>query len=438
MRSGTNSTTAATAETLIDGAVRKAKNRLLPMIIIMYLIAYIDRANLGFAALRMNADLNLTPELFGFAAGIFYVGYVLFEVPSNILLGRFGCNVWFARIMVTWGLLSMATALSRGIISLSIVRFLLGFAEAGLAPGLIYYMTIWFPKRELSKVISYYYLGLPLSSIIAGPLSGLILDHMNGFFGLRSWQWLFIIEGIPALIMAVVALLYLTNTPKEAKWLSDEERDAYHLMMERQSKEVASHGHADLKASLLSWKVWVLGIAYSATVFGLTGLVFWMPQIIKQFQVSDTVVGLLSTIPYIIGAIVMCWWAARSDSRKERFWHFIVPSLIFSVGFVVTAVSWSPWASLLGMVISTAAFLSAVPIYYTLPASFLVGAASAGGMAVCNSVGNIGGFFGPWILGYVKQRAGAPSALYLCALLVLIAPALVAYLRFTNKHMPWK
>ena len=182
MRSIANSTAIATPETLIDGAVRKAKSRLVPMIIIMYLIAYIDRANLGFAALRMNADLNLTPDLFGFAAGIFYVGYVIFEVPSNILLGRFGCNVWFARIMATWGLLSMATCLSRDVVSLSIVRFLLGFAEAGLAPGLIYYMTIWFPKRELSKVISYYYLGLPLSSIIAGPLSG--SDP-------RSHEWIF-------------------------------------------------------------------------------------------------------------------------------------------------------------------------------------------------------------------------------------------------------
>jgi len=188
MRSIANSTAIATPETLIDGAVRKAKNRLVPMIIIMYLIAYIDRANLGFAALRMNADLNLTPDLFGFAAGIFYVGYVIFEVPSNILLGRFGCNVWFARIMATWGLLSMATCLSRDVVSLSIVRFLLGFAEAGLAPGLIYYMTIWFPKRELSKVISYYYLGLPLSSIISGPLSGLILDHLSRR-GRLSWRY---------------------------------------------------------------------------------------------------------------------------------------------------------------------------------------------------------------------------------------------------------
>jgi MFS transporter, ACS family, tartrate transporter len=438
MRATTGSTTIETPETLIDGAVRKAKNRLVPMIIIMYLIAYIDRANLGFAALRMNADLNLTPDLFGFAAGIFYVGYVIFEVPSNILLGRFGCNVWFARIMVTWGLLSMATCLSRGVVSLSIVRFLLGFAEAGLAPGLIYYMTIWFPKRELSKVISYYYLGLPLSSIIAGPLSGLILDHMNGYFGLKSWQWLFIIEGIPALVIAVVCLLYITNTPKEAKWLTDEEREAYDRMMDQERKEVSTHGHADLKASLLSPQVWILGIAYCATVFGLTGLVFWMPQIIKQFKVTDTAVGLLSTIPYIIGSIVMCWWAARSDAKKERFWHFIVPSIIFSLGFVLTAASSSPVASLLGMVISTAAFLSAVPVYYTLPASFLVGAASAGGMAICNAVGNIGGFFGPWILGYVRQRSGAPAALYLCALVVLIAPALVGYLRYTNKQLPWK
>jgi MFS transporter, ACS family, tartrate transporter len=239
MRPSASSTTFAVPETLINGAVRKAKNRLVPMIIIMYLIAYIDRAKLGFAALRMNADLNLTPDLFGFAAGVFYVGYVIFEVPSNVLLGRFGCNIWFARIMVTWGLLSMATALSRDVVSLSIIRFLLGFAEAGLAPGLIYYMTIWFPKRELSKVISYYYLGLPLSSIIAGPLSGLILDHMNGVFGLKSWQWLFILEGIPALIIAVVVLLYLTNTPKEAKWLTEEERTAYDRMMEEERNQIA-------------------------------------------------------------------------------------------------------------------------------------------------------------------------------------------------------
>ncbi len=270
-------------------------------------------------------------------------------------------------------------------------------------------MTIWFPKRELSKVISYYYLGLPLSSIIAGPLSGLILDHMNGYFGLKSWQWLFIIEGIPALVMAVVALLYLTNTPKEAKWLTDEEREAYDRMMEQQRKEVSSHGHADLKASLLSSQVWVLGMAYCATVFGLTGLVFWMPQIIKQFKFTDTTVGLLEhhSLYYWRHRHVLVGCQIGRQKGTVLALHYPIADLF--AGFVVTAVSSSPWASLFGMVISTAAFLSAVPVYYTLPASFLVGAASAGGMAICNAVGNIGGFFGPWILGYVRQRSGPPQ-----------------------------
>ena len=377
-----SSTTFAVPETLINGAVRKAKNRLVPMIIIMYLIAYIDRANLGFAALRMNADLNLTPDLFGFAAGIFYVGYVIFEVPSNVLLGRFGCNVWFARIMVTWGLLSMATgpqSRCRLPINHSISAGLCR-GRASSRPDLLHDDLV--PKT-----------GAFQGDILLLSWAAALFDYRRTAFRSdpRSYEWLFRSQ---ELAMAFhyrrdsgadhrgrLLSFYLTNTPKEAKWLTDEEREAYDRMMEEERKKIASHGHADLEASLLSSKVWILGFAYCATVFGLTGLVFWMPQIIKQFKVTDTMVGLLSTIPYIIGAIVMCWWAARSDAKKERFWHFIVPSLVFSAGFVLTACSTSPWASLLGMVISTAAFLSAVPVYYTLPASFLVGAASAGGMA---------------------------------------------------------
>lgn len=415
-------------------ALKKAKFRLMPLILLMYLLAFIDRSNIGMAALTMNQSLGLTPEHFGFAVGIFSFGYILFEIPSNVLLERYGARFWLARIMITWGIISMAMAFAQGVVTLSILRFLLGVAEAGLAPGIVFYLTTWFPKKELAKVFSIYYLGVPLAAIIANPISGYILDNFHNVGGLESWQWLFLIEGCPPVILSVVVFLYLTDKPSKASWLKPEERQAYQDLMEKDQQATLSAGHSGFREMIKDRRVWLLGMAYFFTVIGLTGLGFWMPQFIKRFDYSDTVVGMLGTIPYIAGAVVMCWWSNHSDKTNERTWHFILPSLLFSVGFVVAAISDSPVISMVGLTLSTVGMLSCVPTFYTLPASFLTSRGCAGGMALINSIGNIGGFFGPFLVGLVISISGkSQSGLYLLAVLVLFSPLLI-YLMSRNRR----
>ncbi|WP_312344162.1 MFS transporter [Leclercia sp.] len=419
---------------LARGAIKKAKFRLMPLILLMYLLAFIDRSNIGMAALTMNQSLGLTPENFGFAVGIFSFGYILFEIPSNVLLERYGARFWLARIMITWGIISMAMAFAQGVVTLSILRFLLGVAEAGLAPGIVFYLTTWFPKKELAKVFSIYYLGVPLAAIIANPISGYILDNFHNVGGLESWQWLFLIEGCPPVILSVVVFLYLTDKPSKASWLKPEERQAYQDLMEKDQEATLSAGHSGFREMIKDRRVWLLGMAYFFTVIGLTGLGFWMPQFIKRFDYSDTVVGMLGTIPYIAGAVVMCWWSNHSDKTNERTWHFILPSLLFSVGFVVAAISDSPVISMVGLTLSTVGMLSCVPTFYTLPASFLTSRGCAGGMALINSIGNIGGFFGPFLVGLVISISGkSQSGLYLLAVLVLFSPLLI-YLMSRNRR----
>jgi ACS family tartrate transporter-like MFS transporter len=411
---------------LASGAIRKAKFRLMPLILLMYLLAFIDRSNIGMAALTMNQSLGLTPEHFGFAVGIFSFGYILFEIPSNVLLERYGARFWLARMMTTWGIISMAMAFAQGVVTLSILRLLLGVAEAGLAPGIVFYLTTWFPKKELAKVFSIYYLGVPLAAIIANPISGYILDNFHNVGGLESWQWLFLIEGCPPVILSVIVFLYLTDKPSKASWLKPEERQAYQDLMEKDQHATLSVGHSGFREMIKDRRVWILGMAYFFTVIGLTGLGFWMPQFIKRFDYSDTVVGMLGTIPYIAGAVVMCCWSNHSDKTGERTWHFIIPSLVFSVGFVIAAISDSPVISMLGLTISTIGMLSCVPTFYTLPASFLTSRGCAGGMALINSIGNIGGFFGPFLVGLTISITGkSQNGLYLLSVLVLFSPLLI-------------
>jgi MFS transporter, ACS family, tartrate transporter len=267
-----------------ERAVSKAKWRLMPLILLLYFIAFVDRVNVGFAALTMNKDLGLTPYIYGWGAGIFFVGYVLFEVPSNWALVRVGARRWIARIMFSWGVASMLMAATRGPITFLLFRFLLGSAEAGFAPGIVYYMMSWFPSKERANVVSIYYLGVPLATIIAGPLSGLILDHLNGWAGLRGWQWLFLCEGLPAIIASVIALRFLTNNPQEADWLDEEERTSLIALLGRDQDRSAAHCHANFGAALWDRSVWLLSLAYVFIVMGYTGSVSGCPS---SFRDSD-------------------------------------------------------------------------------------------------------------------------------------------------------
>jgi MFS transporter, ACS family, tartrate transporter len=416
--------------------IQKAKRRLVWLLIGMYFIAYLDRVNIGFAALTMNQDLGFSPAVYGFGAGVFFWGYFLFEIPSNILLVRFGANRWLARIMITWGLASMAMVWAKGPMSFYALRFVLGFAEAGLAPGLVYYLTTWFPKEDRANVFSLYFLGNPLATIIAAPISGLILDHMGGVAGLKGWQWLFLLEGSPAVLFAFVVWLYLTNTPAEAKWLTAEERNTYAGILRKDVEWVQNvhGGHPSLRQALMSGRVWVLSIAYLCSLMGLYALAFWMPLTVKEFNLSNTYVGVAVAIPYAIGAVWMYFWCAHSDATQERRGHFLVTSALLSAGFVITALSVSPLISMIGLTLSVMGSLATVPIFMNFPTSLLTGTALAGGIALINSIGNLAGFIGPAAIGWAKQMTGsnAGGQLVLAGLCAL-APILVWGLRI---HRP--
>jgi ACS family tartrate transporter-like MFS transporter len=412
-------------DTATERAVRKAKWRLMPLILLLYFIAFVDRVNVGFAALTMNKDLGLTPYLYGWGAGIFFIGYVLFEVPSNWALVQVGARRWIARIMFSWGIASMLMAATKGPITFLVFRFLLGAAEAGFAPGVVYYMVSWFPSKERANVVSIYYLGVPLATIIAGPLSGLILDHLNGVGGLRGWQWLFLSEGLPAVIAAFITLRFLTDNPQEADWLNDEERTSLVTLLSRDQDRSATHGHAHFGAALRDRSVWLLSLAYIFIVMGLYGFGFWMPTIVQKFGHSNTAVGFIAAVPYLIGAVAMYFWARHSDRTRERRWHFTIASLALAVG-LASAVVPVHAVAYAGITLSAVGVLSAVPVFYTIPAAFLKGPAAAGGLALVNATGNIGGFVGPILVGWVAQRTGNPaSGLLAIAAAVVLAPIII-------------
>ncbi|MBV9998549.1 MAG: MFS transporter [Verrucomicrobia bacterium] len=412
-------------DVISERAISKAKWRLMPLILLLYFIAFVDRVNVSFAALTMNKDLGLTPVTYGWGAGIFFIGYVLFEVPSNWALVRVGARRWIARIMFSWGLASMLMAASRGPVTFLVFRFLLGAAEAGFAPGIVYYMMSWFPSKERANVVSIYYLGVPLATIIAGPLSGLILDHLNGWAGLRGWQWLFLSEGFPAIVASFIALRFLTNSPQEANWLDEEERTSLVTLLNRDQDRSAGHGHAHFGAALRDRSVWLLSFAYIFIVMGLYGFGFWMPIIIQRFGFSNTAVGFISAIPYLIGAFVMYFWARHSDRTRERRWHFTIASLALAIG-LASAVAPVHAIAFAGIVLSAAGVLSAVPVFFTIPAAFLKGPAAAGGLALVNATGNVGGFFAPIVVGWIAQRTGNPaSGLLFVAAAVILAPFII-------------
>lgn len=412
-------------EAAAERAVSKAKRRLMPLILLLYFIAFVDRVNVGFAALTMNKDLGLTPYIYGWGAGIFFIGYVLFEVPSNWALVRVGARRWIARIMFSWGIASMLMAATRGPVSFLVFRFLLGSAEAGFAPGIVYYMMSWFPSKSRANVVSIYYLGVPLATIIAGPLSGLVLDHLNGWAGLRGWQWLFLCEGLPAIIAAFIALRFLTDNPHEADWLNDEERTSLLNLLDRDQERSATHGHAHFGAALGDRSVWLLSLAYIFIVMGLYGFGFWMPIIVQKFGYSNTAVGFIAAIPYLIGAFAMYFWARHSDRTRERRWHFAIASLALAIG-LASAVVPVHAVAFAGITLSAVGVLSAVPVFYTIPAAFLKGPAAAGGLALVNATGNIGGFVGPILVGWIAQKTGNPaSGLLFVAAAVVLAPLII-------------
>jgi ACS family tartrate transporter-like MFS transporter len=396
--------------------------RLIPFMGLLYVVNFLDRVNVGFAALTMNHDLGLGAEAFGIGAGIFFLGYFFFEVPSNVILEKVGARLWIFRIMFTWGLVSMATAFAQGPWSFYGLRFLLGVAEAGFFPGMMLYLTYWFPQSERAKFNSLFFAAIPLSSALGSPLSGYILGF-EGVYGLHGWQWLFLLEGLPSCILAFAVLVFLPNGPVSAKFLDNEEK---HYVLQRLSEDAPPRG--DLWAGLGDWRVWVLAVTDIGIIIALYGLGLWLPQIVKEMGFDNFQTGLVVAVPYVASTIGMILWARSSDTLRERVWHVAIPALFASASLMAAAfLGVNLWA-ILALTCASVGIYAALVTYWTLPPSFLGGTAAAGGIAFINSVGNLGGFFGPSLMGWLKQSTGGYTAGMYALAGFLIIPAIVVVL----------
>jgi len=401
--------------------ITKVSARLVPFLITCYFVAYLDRVNVGFAALTMNKDLGLSASAFGFGAGIFFLAYFLFEVPSNLFLERFGARKWIARIMFTWGVVSGATAFVRGEMSFFAVRVLLGIAEAGFFPGIIFYLTLWFPAVYRARIIGYFMAAIPLSTVIGAPVSGLLLG-LDGVIGLKGWQWLFILEAIPAVMLSGVVYFYLTDRPADAAWLEPEERAwlVNRLRLEQTKRETVRR--YSVTEALLNPKVLALSLVYFGAVATNYGLSFFLPQIVKAFGVSNVQAGLITALPYVVGSVAIVWWGRHSDRMLERRFHLAFPLFVASTGIAVSTALEDPTMKMIALSIAGFGIFGCLPVFWTFPTAFLCGAAAAGGIALINSIGNLAGFAGPYAVGRIKDWTGT----YTGGLLSLAAAGLVA------------
>jgi MFS transporter, ACS family, tartrate transporter len=380
--------------------------RLLPLIVAIYFVAYIDRTNVGFAAISMNADLGFTAYIYGWGAGIFFLGYAIFEVPSNVMLHRVGARIWIARIMLTWGVVSGCMALVTGATSFLTLRFLLGVAEAGFFPGVLLYFTYWFPKEYRARVVSALFLAVPGSNAAAAAISGMLLQ-MDGVAGLAGWKWMFILESIPAVLLAPVVLKVLTDRPADATWLTDEERTWLVARMAAEQRGIEGvHPERPLMQVLMDRRVLSLSMIYLTIVTATYGITFFLPLIVKTHGLSVMNTGFVTAIPYVIGTIGMVLWAQSSDRRQERRWHFVVACLLATVGLVAAGWAGSLTVAIAAMSVAAIGLYGSKPAFWPLPSAFLTGAGAAGGIAMVNSIGNLGGFVGPYIVGWISTSTG--------------------------------
>jgi ACS family tartrate transporter-like MFS transporter len=384
--------------------------RLVPFLMLCYFIAYLDRVNIGFAGASMSKDLGLTAAAFGGAAGIFFVAYFFFEVPSNLALDRFGARLWIARIMLTWGIVAGGQAFVQGELSLNIVRLLLGVAEAGFFPGIIFFLTLWFPAHYRARIVGLFMFAIPISTVIGAPISGLILN-LEGVQGLHGWQWMFILEALPALAMSAAVYLYLTDRPKDALWLAPAERQWLQdrLAAERATRE--QHGAMSWFRSMLDPRVIALGFVYMGCNIPQYGLSFFLPQIVKAFGgLSNLEIGIITALPYAVGAIGMILWSRHSDQTGERKWHAVIPLGIIAIGLVLAAMMPNPALTMVFLCVAGFGFFAVLPVFWTLPTTFLSGVGAAAGIAAVNSIGNLGGYFGPKVFGWLKDTTGGDYA----------------------------
>jgi MFS transporter, ACS family, tartrate transporter len=398
--------------------IRKAMWRLLPFLCFVYFIAYLDRVNVSFAALTMNAELGISASAYGLGAGIFFVAYFLFEVPSNFALKRFGARVWIARIMVTWGLISMGMAFIVGPKSFYVMRFLLGVAEAGFFPGMVFYLTYWFPNRVRAGIFGLFIIANPASTVIGAPLSTTLLG--TSVFGLAGWQTMFLVEGLPAVLLGFVVLFVLCDSPAKAKWLTDRERDVLQAAIKRDER---LNSFTSARDGLLHPLVWLFAGLYAALMMGVYGFGLWAPQIMKSLGgLTNQEVGLVLVIPYACATLAMVLWSRHSDRTGERKWHLALPGLVGMLGFLYGGFSDNFYGAVIGFSFGAIGIYASLPLFWSLPTAILGGSAAAGGIALINSIGNLSGYLGPFLIGKLKDLTRDFTA----GLLVIAASLLLA------------
>ena len=407
-----------------DATYLKVTWRLIPFLLVCYIIAYLDRVNVGFAKLQMQNALGFSDVVYGLGAGMFFIGYFIFEVPSNIILHRVGARRWIARIMVTWGLISGSMMFVQTEMQFYVMRFLLGVAEAGFFPGIILYLTYWYPAQRRGRIISLFMTGIPLAGVIGGPLSGWIMKSWDQVGGYQGWQWMFLLEALPAVFVGFMVYWYLDDRITDAKWLSESERQ---MLAQRSDEEDQSKEHMPVSAVFKNKRVWVMSAIYFSLAMSLYGVSFWLPTIINGMGVKDNFsIGLLSAVPWLAGVFSMLWFGRSADKHKERRWHVVIPMLMAATGLVLSVLLASNvYLSFAALILACMGIVSGIPLFWSLPTSFLAGAGAAAGIAAINSIANLAGFVAPYVVGWLKQvTQSTDSGMYLLAVVLLIGAAI--------------
>jgi ACS family tartrate transporter-like MFS transporter len=406
-----------------DAILRRAAWRLVPLILAMYIAAFLNRVNVSFAALTMNQDLGFSPEVYGWGTGVFFLGYLIFEVPSNLIMERVGARLWLSRIMITWAIVSMAFAFVQTPLMFFALRFMLGVAEAGFYPGILLYFTYWFPATTRARILAIFCMGIPVSNILGAPLSGWLLG-VEGY-GFKGWQWMYLLEGIPTIALGVLALWGLPDNPLKAKFLSPAEKD---IVMARLAAEpqAAVHGFGEM---IKDWRVWALIIPDFSIVFGIYALGFWMPQMVKAMGYNIHQTSLIVMIPYIVSLAILWGIGVSSDRTGKRALHFIISALVAAGGFAIAAIGGNDAIVILGFCLASGGVYSGLATFWSVPPLFLGGTAAAGAFALINSVGNLSGFVGPGMMGWLLQTTGNyRTGLWVCVGVPLVAAASMAVL----------